>query len=327
MLQAESAPATGPVKLSVTRSDAASRYSNFRTHAKPRAGASEAALALLRAGSRPVAPTARPLTMDAKGGANAAPATPALPSPGFYPADLSYFGGPVLQYVSTSDVYVNGVSNDFGNPGTFLIGWQRSQLIHVLDQYVGVTSNYRYQGGPWGTLEYPIFSTLGQNDLLNIVYAAASQIGSGYGHVYNIFLPKGVDYCDGNGACYSPDNPSTFSFCAFHGSTDFQDIGHVLFTLEPYQDVPGCSVPQPTPNGALIDSTASTLSHELSETITDPDPGTGWVAISSLTEYGNEVADICVDAYGNAPASSLDGTSYAVQLEYSNKYHGCSNVP
>jgi hypothetical protein len=56
---------------------------------------------------------------------------------------------------------------------------------------------------------------------------------------------------------------------------DFSDIGHVLFSVEPYQNVPGCSVGTPSPNGVVVDSQASVLSHEMFETITDPD-GTAW---------------------------------------------------
>lgn len=37
--------------------------------------------------------------------------------------------------------------------------------------------------------------TSGDNDLLHIAHAGASALGSGYGHVFHIFLPKGVDVC------------------------------------------------------------------------------------------------------------------------------------
>jgi hypothetical protein len=148
-----------------------------------------------------------------------------------------------------------------------------------------------------------------------------------------VFLPKGVDTCfDQTSICYSPDNPSTFFFCAYHGSVSFNDIGHVLFSVEPYQNVAGCQVAPPNPNGILSDSTDSTLSHELIEAITDPDPGSGWVANSSLLESGAEIGDIC-EPVGNAkfqfldPVLSLNGHKYEIQLEYSNKYHACASVP
>jgi hypothetical protein len=71
------------------------------------------------------------------------------------------------------------------------------------------------------------------------------------------------------------NSQQTFAFCAYHSSVQFKDIGHVLYGVEPFQDVPGCSVRPGTPNGQLVDSTNNSLSHELFETISDPD-GTAW---------------------------------------------------
>jgi hypothetical protein len=97
----------------------------------------------------------------------------------------------------------------------------------------------------------------------------------------------------------------------------------------PYQDIAvknvgACTVAtskaDPSPNGALIDSTASTLSHEYSESITDPDPPTGWVN----GRTGNEIGDEC--AY-IPDLVALGGKNYDIQPEYSNKYHACANQP
>jgi hypothetical protein len=289
----------------------------------PRIGAPKKAseLALLQLGrsGEEVATSNRSL----KGG-EAAAATSANV---FYPADLSKYSGTgqVLKTTTTHDIYVDGTETNGSNPGVFLLHWRQSQLVHVLDQYVGSTANNRYIGGTPAGLEYPIYTTLGDNDLVQMVHTSAAAFGAGYGHIYNIFLPQGVDFCEGS-SCYSPDNPATFAFCAFHGSIDFTDLGHVLFTLEPYMDVPGCQVPQPSPNGSLVDSTANVLSHETSETITDPD-GDAWLALSSLTEYGYEIGDVCETPTFQSPVTNLNGVSYEVQFEYSNKYHACSNVP
>ena len=71
------------------------------------------------------------------------------------------------------------------------------------------------------------------------------------------------DTCfDLTSVCYSPDNPPSFAFCGYHGSVTYSDIGHVLLSVEPFQNVDGCSVTTPTPNGALVDSTANVLSIE-----------------------------------------------------------------
>ena len=208
-----------------------------------------------------------------------------------------------------------------------------SKFIHVSDQYVGSTANDRYEVGVGATIPYAILTTLSDNDILQIVHTAATAIGTGYNHIFNIFLPQGVDLCFvGTTECYSPDNPSTFAFCAYHGSVTFNDVGHVLFTAMPYQDVAGCAMLQPSPNGGVVDSTSSVLGHEVFETITDPDPPTGWIAVNSNGVFGEEIGDLCpgVDVtapYFEDPVTSINGHKYEVQPQYSNTYHACSYAP
>jgi len=66
---------------------------------------------------------------------------------------------------------------------------------------------------------------------------------------------------------------------------DFNDIGHTLYSVEPYQGINGCRVP----SGCLADSSNSKLSHEYFEIIFDPDvqtnvdPGTTMPAARSAT--------------------------------------------
>ncbi|MGA2919842.1 MAG: hypothetical protein ABSE28_01965 [Candidatus Sulfotelmatobacter sp.] len=261
-------------------------------------------------------------------------AIPAVPPPGFYPADLSHpFGGPVVTSAESHPIYVDCASSCWGNPARFLTNLGKSNFIHVADQYVGLTTDNRYTVGTAGIISYPILTALSDNDVLQIVHSAASVLGTGYSHIYHIFLPKGVDECFVETTeCYSPDNPSTFVFCAYHSSVTFSDIGHVLFTVEPYQNVPGCSMLQPSPNGAIIDSTSSVLGHETFETITDPDPPTGWIAVSSNGVFGEEIGDLCpgVDLTGpyfEDPVSVLNGHKYEIQPMYSNTYHACSFAP
>ena len=271
------------------------------------------------------------------------PTVPALPAPGFYPADLSNPGnGPTIQTAQSHPVYVNcatpGPHADpgscWGDPATFLANLGASNFIHVVDQYVGSTANNRYTVGTAGVIQgYPVLAPLGDNDILNIVHAAASALGHGYHNLIHVFLPKGVDVCfTGTNECYSPDNPSTFVFCAYHGVVDFNDAaGHVIFSVEPYQNVTAsngasCQVNQPSPNGPVVDSTADTLSHELFEMITDPDID-GWLNNLSLDLFGAEIGDECDDFDFSYVPVQLNGKKYEVAPEYSNKYHGCAFVP
>jgi hypothetical protein len=269
---------------------------------------------------------------------------PVVPSPGFYAGDATNPGdGPTIVSAEFHPIYVNKPPSHWGNPARFLIDLGASEFIHVLDQYVGVIARDRYTLGASFAAQYPIpaNNTLLPTDILNLVHAAAAAGGSGYGHLYHVFLPMGVDMCfpataTSPAQCYSPDNPATFDFCAFHSSATFSDsVGHVLFSVEPYQDVSGCSVP-PTgsANNQLIDSTDNTLSHETSESITDPDGDAWWVHNFTILN-GNEIADECIRAqvtstgavywdYGNV---DLNGHPYTFQPEYSDTVHGCTYRP
>jgi hypothetical protein len=270
---------------------------------------------------------------------------PAVPSPGFYPGDVSNPGdGPVIVTTEFHPIYVNRQPSHWGNVGRFLTDLGASELIHVLDQYAGTTANNRYRLGASFSAHYPIPDnhTLGMNDIFALVHAAAAANGSGYGHLYHVFLPKGVDMCMTPATptsplrCYSPDIPNNFYFCGFHGSVTFSDaVGHAIFSVEPYQDVDGCSMPpHSTPNGQLADSTNNVLSHETFEALSDPDLDAWWVQAFTFAN-GNEIGDLCERFevltsgatywdYGNV---ELNDHMYTIQPEYSNAVHGCTYSP
>jgi hypothetical protein len=262
--------------------------------------------------------------------------TGTLPQPGFYPADLVNHGGPVVTSAQHNLVYFDcpaGPTACWGTPASFLKHLNASEIIHMTDQYVGASADNRYPVGGSVSINQPLqTNVLYLNDIFSILHAAAVKllVPSGYSNIVHIFLPRGIDTCfDLTTICYSPDNPSSFRFCAYHGSVVFNDIGHILFTVEPYQNVPGCQAATPTPNGALVDSTASVLSHETFETVTDPDLDAWWSDVS-LIEQGEEIADVCVPT-GNSSGQFLDsvflvgGKHYKIQLEYSNRYHACTH--
>jgi len=265
---------------------------------------------------------------------------PPVPAPGFYPSDLDFFGGQVVTQMSSHAVFVNasscgGVASCWGNPEKFLQDLGKSGLIHVTDQYTGTFGQYgvgqHVNANATPTTNPNGLTVIDQDALVTIAHDAAVALGipGGYNHELHIFLPKGIDTCfPGDTVCYSPDDPNTFAFCAYHGSIDFGDIGHVLLSVEPYQNVPGCQSAPPNPNGMLADSTNSVLSHETIETITDPD-GDAWIANNSLIASGAEIGDLC-EPIGNTNAQFLDsylnlnGHPYELQLEYSNRFHACS---
>jgi hypothetical protein len=262
--------------------------------------------------------------------------------PTLFPADLSKLvaTAQTLETTTLHNIYINQPPSAWGDPVRFLNDLNHSRFIHITDQYVGVEFNNRY---PLGTSFLATVTpaagfppapnniiTIGQ--IIALLHAAGSITGTGHDHVYNVFIPPGTDTCfAGNTSCFSPDHPSTFAFCAFHSFVRFSDIGQVVFTVEPETGVPGCASQQPSPNGIVADSVDSTMSHELFETITDPDLN-AWRALSSLDLRGFEIGDVC-QPVGNSqrqflvPTFRVHGHPYAIQLEYSNRGHGCFSRP
>jgi hypothetical protein len=276
---------------------------------------------------------------------------PGLPAPGFYPDDMYPLTpqGPVVVRAEMHDLYVNNEASHWGNPSAFQRRLLDSTFIHVVDQYVGSTGQDRYEMGRSVHVNYTIPSAplTDSGDIAAIVHAAAARFGSGYDHIYNVFLPKGVDVCITSTACYSPDNAATWNQCSYHASVDFTDIGHVLYAVIPYQDdfetVGGtsfylCDVGQanptantsPTPNGVLIDSISNAITHETFEVISDPD-GNAWLSLSFEAQASfyapGEIGDICTNLSFLYTPSVVDGKAYYIGPVYSNKYHLCTTKP
>lgn len=236
--------------------------------------------------------------------------------------DLSFFGGPVQTGSGEYDILVNCSTESCwgGMIGSFQSSLFGSAMINnILPQY-NAGGVYSFSGDYPTT--YNTSTTLQDADIFNILYSVitANNLPTGYGSEFHVFLGSGVQQCSTSaGGCYAQQ------YCAYHGSNDWTDIGHVLYSVEPYQDIPGCQISSgsASPNGSLVDSTASTLSHETFETITDPD-----VAANSIAWYNNtygEIGDLCAPANGVSTASvNLSGATYEIQSEYNNSVHDCS---
>jgi hypothetical protein len=258
--------------------------------------------------------------------------------------DLAYNGGAVVPVAEQHPIFMlpNGkcpIASCWGNPEGFLRDQNISEFIHITDQYVGATANNRYPVAAHKLISYkptPKTHPLTDNDIIAVVHGVAAATGqTGYAHMYHVFLPPGQDECftATDGVCYSPDVPATFFFCGYHSSVDFSDIGHVLYSVEPFQNVGGCSVRPGTPNGQLVDSTNNTLSHETFETITDPD-GSAWFNVTSVALSGAEIGDECsfftvsgMSAFFDPTVSVIGSHRYAVQPEYTNSEHACASNP
>lgn len=260
-----------------------------------------------------------------------------------YFGDVTYGGGHVLTSAVSHAIYLQPQSGNqctiatcWGDPEGFLRDLGRSDYIHDVDQYVGLYGGDRYTVGFHATVNYsPPATPLLDTDIQAVVHAVAVKSGaSGYGHIYHVFLPPGQDECFDStfDTCYSPDIPAAFYYCAYHSSVDFPDIGHVIYTVDPYANVPGCQVQPGTPNGMLVDTADESLDHETIESITDPD-GDAWTNTSSAYFSGLEIADECdffdiqnFDYY-EVPTFLIGAHVYAVQTVYSNEQHACSSAP
>jgi hypothetical protein len=267
-----------------------------------------------------------------------------------FPTDLTYNGGAVVQVAAAHAIYLlpNGtcpIAKCWGNPEEFLRDLGISEFVHITDEYVGTSANGRYTLGDHIKISYkptPKTEPLTDADMQAFVHQAVTSLGAGtgYGNIYHVFLPPGQDECvtSKDLACYSPDNMKTFAFCGYHSSVNFKDIGHVLYTVEPFQNVPGCSVRPGTPNGQLVDSTNNTLSHETVETITDPD-GDAWFNLTAVILLGAEIGDECsfavfipisptmAQGFFDPSVSTIGKHRYAVQPEYANGDHACASNP
>ncbi len=241
------------------------------------------------------------------------------------PFDLTYFGGQVLHAATSYNVYVNCPTTPAACWGTGSLSPRNvikdlnfSDFIRLVNEYIGSDARKQFPVKELKTtakFATPEFAIL--EEIFQVIFSAVQKTGAtGYDAMYHVFLPQGTSMCIDEFTCYSPDDPANSVFCAFHGSVDFSDTEHVLFSVEPYQAVPGCQLPGQTPHG-VIDATASTLSHEVMETITNPD-GDGWFNLL----FGLEMADIC---FAFATNRTLNGHDYFVQSEWSNKRHACTN--
>ncbi len=249
----------------------------------------------------------------------------------FYPDDLGYYGGPRVTGAGVVNTYWGESGGAiWGNPSTYEADLNKSSMVEMLDLYTGdklYTNNhypalgiYWYGGSP-GTLVY-------DSQVASLVQGEASYDRSnrgqplGYANIYHVFLPPGTDECFDNPAdgCYNPDGkaPGPFAFCGYHSYTQLGDGTVVLYTVEPYETVSGCSAGYGTAN-----DTANVLGHETAETITDPIPGTGWVG-EWPSNSGTEIGDICAWV---EVSQSLDGGAFVTQDWYADKYHACANVP
>lgn len=164
---------------------------------------------------------------------------------------------------------------------------------------------------------------------------AANRLPHDLSHIYVLYLPKGVESCfapgssastAGGQACTINHQP-TAAYCAYH-STGLNSAVYANMAYPIYDSPVGftCGTDarypvEESPNGNPdADTEVSPLSHEINESITDPDTETGWYDSSGF-ENGDECAYIFGGTSGTAGHlynQVINGGHFLTQEEFSN---------
>ncbi len=130
----------------------------------------------------------------------------------------------------------------------------------------------------------------------------------------------------GEGSCFDSTSTSCayVQYCAYH-SYFLSGTTPVIYANEPYGNTTVCQAPgTPSPNNdPPADTAATAASHEVSESITDPELN-AW-----YTSQGNEIGDLCAYNYGTNTWDSgnanqmWNGRFYEVQREFDNHASAC----
>jgi len=268
------------------------------------------------------------------------------PAQGSCPSDhqcLQYHGGQVLSNTGSINVFVNpdntetGFPNNctvslcppaqWGYPGGFIGRYtNNSEMGHIVDQYekpLGPTRLNRFPYLGYITLIDPNIKADGTkanagSDAeatveLKAAIAAAGLTGDHY--MYHLFYRQNQAFCSNllGGTCYLA---SPFNWCAFHGSQTING-NDTIYSIEPWQQLNGCTAPTDT----IQNDTSSTLSHELTEALTDPHGDAWW-----RSSDGQEIGDICRFNYSNITMQP-NSITYNIQEEYINSKEACAYGP
>ena len=264
-------------------------------------------------------------------------------------AHLSYFGGPIISNVQVVQVlYGSGSYNaqvagstsptmgqffgDFTGSG--------SGLVSLLTQYntnISGGTNQTFGFGSFGGL-FQIVPSAGNNGSTisdtQIQSELLAQINAGHlpapqldaagnpNTLYMIYFPPGKTITQGgSSSCVGG------GFCAYHGTTSTLLSGHnVLYGVMPdMQPGSGCATGCGT--STTFGNYTSVTSHELVEAMTDAFVGIATTFAPPLAWYdqtNGEIGDICNGQQGSYTAN---GTTYTVQLEFSNSANNCVLPP
>lgn len=307
-------------------------------------------------------------------------------------ACLTYEGGPVMQTTTLTAVFWNPEGSGLSYPSgykseieQFLAdvaadSGKESDFFSLLPQY------YENSEGKINHVNYSVSAQPAQNDtaalptgtgekctspfkasrpcvtdpgirkqLISLIKAHA--LATGIGHEYLVFFPPGME------SCFAESGPeekvcSGSYYCGYHGSLEAGTPKEVEYANEPDNADPAYgAVCLPEPGLKAGYATVDSTSHEVSESVTDPEVGSeiggkeslSWydshklyvAPIEEEVEYG-EIGDMCAYEYRQGdsaleaffveglfdsdglPNQTINGHEYLLQLEWDNAHSTCS---
>jgi hypothetical protein len=247
-------------------------------------------------------------------------------------AHASYFGGEVIEHVKVYAVlYGTGTflpemaSPTAPNLDNFISGLVDSPYIDLASEYsTGIETIGRgTYAGQIAITPSPANDGADIDDAANIQPELEAQITANSlpapdaDTLYVLFFPKGQVIHEGGGT-------SKVDFCGYHNTSA---TAHVRYAVIPYD---ASDLDPLTPGtagcGAKVGfgNFTSVLSHEIIESITDPDVGLAFGFLPPLSWYdanNGEVSDICNQQQTKILLS--DGFRYVVQKNWSNQQRKC----
>src|SRR6476620_4365957 len=262
-------------------------------------------------------------------------------------AHLTYFGGPIISNVQVIQVlYGSGSYNaqvagsTSPTMGNFFADITSTGLISLMQQYntnISGGTGQVFGNGTFAGL-FQIVPAAGNNGSTitdtQIQSELLAQINAGHlpapvldslgnpNTLYMIYFPPGKTISQGgSNSCQAG------GFCAYHGTTSSLLGGHnVLYGVLPdMQAGSGCATGCGT--STTFGNYTSVTSHELVEAMTDAFVGIATTFGPPLAWYdmtNGEIGDICNAQQGCYVAN---GTTYTIQLEFSNSASNCVLPP
>ncbi len=249
---------------------------------------------------------------------------------------LSYYGGPVVKNIKVIQVlYGSGTYQSFvqgtgsGTMSAFYGGVVGSPYFTWLNGDYGSGSGKTTQTIGYGAFAGQVTITPKASRNGSTITDAQvqaelkAQISAGHlaapnaNTYYAVYFPKGKKISQGgSSSCVSG------GFCAYHG-TVVGSSATWTYGVHPDNSA-GSGCDSGCGGSTAFHNMSSVASHEMIETVTDPDVGIATTLSAPLAWYNNtygEIGDICNGQQGTVVGT--DGVTYTIQTEWSNSKSAC----